>query len=382
MDHHQQTRSAQRSRASLIVLIVLAFLLMTAAIVLVFSLPDNSALQLPTETSSLVAADTGFTCDDSEAQRMYPFGSDVVKLDTNRIACLDITGKEKFAADTEMSAPAAVWNDEFFLAADRGGYSFILLDADGVRCQGTAAGRISSASISPDGHFALIIDESGGSGIISLYEPENGKRLFDCYNPESGYPLSVAFPADGSFFDVSLVNTSGSVMQPVVKRYGMDGAQKGQRLPDLSELLPMIVYDQQGTLVLYGSSTLAALTYEKDELVWQARYHQIFGIRPCKDGLLVLATEKTDGQCSLICLKADGSQRFNLPAGDLPGALEVRGNLAATFCGTRLIAVDAGQGKVILDTDIASEIIRIGFAGPRSLTIISRGGVRRLNIPE
>jgi hypothetical protein len=379
---HQQTRSAQRSRASLIVLIVLAFLLMAAAVVLVFSMPDNTALQLPIQTSTpMITADSGFACKESEAQRLYPFGADIIKIDNNRIVCLDILGVERFGINVEFTAPMVSQNEKFFLVSDRGAYAFVLVDSDGEVYRGTAEGRISGASLRSDGYLALIHDTSGGTGLVSLYAPNSGKKLFDCYNPESGYPLSVSFPPDGDFFDIALVNTSGASTRPAIKRYNLDGQQLGQRLPDSTELLPLVSYDQEGRPVLCGASDLVALRYDQDKIVWQARFNQILSVRYHHLGLLALAREKQDGPCSLLCLKSDGKQRFSLPIGDMPTNFDCLGDLAVMGCGTHLLVADIIKGKMILETDIASEIIRVGFAGPGSVTVICRDRVRRLNIP-
>jgi hypothetical protein len=383
MDPHIQTRPAQRSRASLIVLITLAFLLMIAAGILVFTLPDDTSVTLPTQTSgSLIDASAGFAASESEAQQLYPFGSQIIKLGADQITCLDIHGAVRYSVDVEFSSPMAVWNNELFLAADRGGHSFVLLNASGEIGRGQTEGQISSAGISASGYLAVIQDQTGGTGLVSIYKTDGWQKLFDCYNPESGYVLSVAFPPSGDSFDLALVNTAGSAIKSVIKRYGWDGSQLGQRIPDVQELLPLIVYDPGQHPVLCGTTSLVSLAYDKNEINWQMRFSQIYTVRSYSEGLLLLAREKIDGPCRLYSITTSGTIRFSLPAGETNTSLETSGNLAAVGCGTRIIAADCHKGKIILDSDLATEIVRIGFSGPRSLTIVSRQGVRRLNIPE
>jgi hypothetical protein len=162
----------------------------------------------------------------------------------------------------------------------------------------------------------------------------------------------------------------------------MDGRQIGQRLPDTTGLLPLITYDPGNLPVLCGSSRLIALTYEKDELAWQVQFHQIFNVGTHPEGLLVLATEKQDGRCNLYSIDSEGKQRFSLPLGDAPANMDIEGDLAVIGCGTHVVVADVSQGKIILETDIAAEIIRVGFAEPHSVTVICQSGVRRLNIPD
>ncbi|HBP37861.1 MAG TPA: hypothetical protein DD640_03815 [Clostridiales bacterium] len=382
MDHHQPTRTAQRSRASLIVLIVLAFLLLAAAAVLVASLPDDAAGQLATaETTDDGLDKTGFACSASEAQLLYPFGAGVMKLSGTQVSFLDITGHEQFAADASFTNPFAVQTETLFLAADRDGYSYILFDTAGERRRGTLKERIAGASVSADGYLAIIQDQSSGTGIVTLIAPDTCEELFDCYFPESGYVLSVSFPPEGDCFDVALVNTSASAARPIIKRFSMTGEPIGQRMPDLDGLYPLITYDAAGNPVICCATGLAALTYGDDDLVWQRQFQQILAVRQSSGGLFVLAAESIDGPSSLYCLKSDGQDLFSLPAGEALADLDLNGSCVAVSGGTRVIAADSQTGEILLERDVSAEIIRIGFAGRKLLTVVTRSGVHALTIP-
>lgn len=381
MDHHQPTRSAPRNRASLIVLIVLAFLLMAAAVVLVVSLPDDSAWQDSTETTAVLdVSGTGFACDAAEAQQFYPFGAGVMKMNGTRVAMLDILGVESFGADVEFSSPFCVKNDSFFLAADRNGYAYVMFSADRELFRGSLTGRISGASISPDGYLALVQDQSDSTGVISIFAPSTGEKLFDCYFPESGYALSVSFPPGGGCFDVALLNTSASAARPIVSRYSLKGEQLGQWRPDLSDLYPLIEYDSDENPVLCGASSLAAISDDNGSILWQKNFQQILTARTTQTGLLVLAADRMDGSCSLFQLKAGGNAGSGLPIGDAVTNLAVLDDHAAIGTGTRVVVIDTGKVQSILDQEMKAEVIRVGFASPDTLTVVTRTGVRRLKI--
>ena len=381
MDHHQPTRSAPRNRASLIILIVLAFLLMAAAVVLVVSLPDNSAWQDSTETAdALDVAGTGFACEAAEAQQFYPFGTGVMKLTGTRIAMLDIQGIESYGVDVTYAAPFCVKNDSFFLAADRNGHAFVMLDAGGELFRGTLNGRISGASISPDGYLALVQDQNSSTGVISIYAPVTGDKLFDCYFPESGYALSVSFPPEGGCFDVALINTSASTAKPIVNRYSLKGEQLGQWRPELSDLYPLIEYDPDQNPVLCGAASCAAISSENGSVLWQKNFQQILAARTARTGLLVLAADRMDGSCNLFLIKANGQSSSGMAIGDAITNLAVLENFAAMGSGTRVVVVDAGKDEVIIDQEMKAEVIRVGFADAKTLTIVTRTGVRRLSI--
>lgn len=364
-------------------MIVLAFLLMSAAVVLVVSLPDDVAWQLPTlSTADGNLDETGFACSAAEAQMLYPFGEGIMKLSGSRVAFLNIQGNEQYAVDMDFSAPFAIQNDTLFLAADRDGHSYILLDADGERSRGTLAGRISSASLSPEGYLAIVQDQSSSTGAVTLFAPDSGAKLFDCYFPESGYVLSVAFPPSGGCFDVALVNTAAAAARPIIKRFSLAGQPLGQRLPDLTELYPLIAYDAAGRPVLCGAANLAALTYEQENLIWQRRFQQILAVRSTAAGLLVLAADVLDGPCNLHSLNQEGKDRYALAIGDSMAGLAFAGDRVAIGGGTRISLVDSRSGTIILEHEVTAEIIRIGFSSPQKLTVVTRAGVHQLKLSK
>jgi len=381
MDHHPNKRPPQRSRASLIVLITLAFLLMIATGILVASLPDDAAWQQETPATSAPSPnDSGFAATAVEAQQMYPFSDGIMKVTSARVSFLDIRGHERFAADTDFTAPFNISNGGFFLVADREGHGLILLDSSGERLRSTVEGRISGAAVRSDGYLAIIQDQSESTGVVSIFAPDRPTKLFDVIFAESGYVLSVSFPADSDSFDVTLVNTASSSARPVIKRYSLQGRQLGERRPDLTGIYPLAAYAGPGQLVLCGTASLAALTYANDQLVWQADYQQISAVRSADNGLLVLAGEQ-DGFSSLQLLKPDGQSKFKTRVGVSAANLDLRGNLACLSNGTHVLIVSLADGSIRLDQDVAAEVTRVAFAQDGSLTVVTRSGVIRLNPP-
>ena|GEM_PF-1119032 len=382
MDQHPNKRPPQRSRASLIVLITLAFLLMIATGVLVASLPDDPAWQQETTVTSAPSPNgTGFAATAVEAQQMFPFRDGVMKVTSTRIAFLDIRGHEQFAADADFEAPFNVSNGNYFLVADREGHGLILLDSSGEIYRATVDGRISGAAVRSDGHLAIIQDQSESTGAVSIFAPDRATKLFDVIFAESGYVLSVSFPADSDSFDVTLVNTASSSARPVIKRYSLQGRQLGERRPDLTGIYPLAAYAGPDQLVLCGTATLAAMTYTNDNLAWQANYQQISAVRSASDGLLVIATDEQDGFSSLELLKPDGQSKFKTKVGASVANLDLMGTTACLSNGTHVLIVSLTDGSIQLDQDVAAEVTRVAFAQDGSLTVITRSGVLRLSPP-
>ncbi len=382
-DQSHNQKPAQRSRASLIILIVLAFLLMAGAVFLVVSLPDDQAWHLPTaDTNKINADETGFTCSVSEAQQLFPFSSGVMKLTSTRVALIDVHGTEQFAYDLEFSAPFAVSNEKFMMAADRDGHSLIMLNNQGKLYQITMAGRISGAALRDDGTLAIVsdigyegvvTDQSNSTGVVSIFGT-GGNWMFDCYLPDTGYILSVSFPTDSDSFDIALVNTAASAAKPIIKRYSLQGVETGQRIPDLPEIYPLVVYDPAGHPVLCSAANLAAISYDSSALIWQQSYPRILAVRSTPAGLAVAAA-KADGQCWLDVLAGDGRQQSSQLIGASITNMDSRGDLLTLGSGTRVVTVNLRTGVKVLDRDVGAEIIRVGFAADNALTVITRTGV-------
>lgn len=382
MSYQRSFRPNQsRSRASLIVLIVLAFLLMIAAIVLALSIPDESSWQ---ETSAPAfiqpVLDTGFDCTAVEAQTLFPFGQGVVRLAQNQITYLNIQGTELFSDELEMNAPFSIKAGPYLLAADRDGHSYAVITEQGVVYKGSLGGKIAGAALREDGHLALIEDQTDGHGVVRMFQPETGLKLYDCYFPESGYVLSVRFAYGQEAFDVALLNTNGSILQPVFKRYHMDGRELGQLMPDMDVILPLIDYNTDQAMVAVGMSELVGLAYEQDQSLYNQSFHQIQTLLRTEFALAVIANERFGGNWQLYLINEKGEPGIGLDIGDSvtpPASLDERLVIGS---GTRLLVYDHKEKGWLMDQNLPAEIVRADFSAAGSLTVVTRSGVRRFQI--
>ena len=381
MSQHPANQVVKRSRASLIILIVLAFLLMSAAVVLVYNLPDDDAWRLkedPAESTS--AAEIGFDCEPIEAQRLFPFHNGLYKLTGSRIARLDNQGDELFAVDVDFTAPFSVQSDQLFFAADRDGHSFVMLDQNGERYRGSVEGRISGASINQQGYLAIIQDQTNSTGVVTIFAPGTGEKLFDCFFPESGYVLSVDFSPGGDVFDVSLLNTASSTAAPIIKRYDLSGRALAQRLPDLNELFPLILHDDDEHFVLAGASQIVALTYDTDEIRWQQSFYQIQSVISGDQAIYTVAAAEIDGPYSLYRIDSNGNTDELAYIGEASVQVRRISSLVAVAGGNRVLVIDGRTGILIFEQQMTAEVIRLGFVDERALLVVTRTGVRRLEL--
>ncbi|MCK9251357.1 MAG: DUF5711 family protein [Eubacteriales bacterium] len=378
MQRHNQP-GKQRNRASLIVMIALAFLLMAGTAVLVSQLPEDDAWRLNTTAEPTGTPLAGFPCDAAQAQNLYPFGGNVIRLATERITSLDILGTEQYAVDIDFASPYAIVQGDWLLAADRDGPGYVMLSPEGLSFQGELAGPVRGAAVGPDGVTALIQDQQNGNGIVSVLEAGTGRHLFDCHFPESGYVLSVAF-VDSAFFDVSLVNTDGSAVQPVIKRYAIQGNQTGQLVPDLTALYPFLRHTRQGNPVLAGASQLAALSFSHDGPLWTRTFQRIQALAAYEDSLFVLAAESLNASLGLYRFDASGAEKRLVDVGESATGPVLSGGMAGVASGTRLLILDSQSGELLQEENLPADIVRFAFSGPNSLIVVTNSGVSSLTV--
>lgn len=370
-----------RSKASLVILILLAFLLLAAAVALALSIPEQTVLPDATESVDLAAAaQLGFTCDATEAQRLYPFGQGIVKLTHNRLAYLALDGSEVFACEIDMVSPYAVVGNSRLLAADRGGTSFAIIDETGPLTTGTREGRIVGAVFGPGNLLALVEDRHDSTGVVAIVDSTTGELQYECHFPESGYVLSVQFTPDGQSFDVALVNADGLSTRPVLKRFALDGEAVGQRILDVQGLYPVLNYDEGGQLVISSDSNVTGVDYATGQPRFSIDLPRIESLSDTASGLVVLAGERVSGKLGLYPLSGSGQMGLRTEVGEVATAPAVSGSLLALGSSTRVLVYDAKTQSLRLDANLAAEIVRLAFSDPQTLTVVTSTGVHRLTI--
>ncbi len=371
----------QASRLNLVLLAVFAFLLIAASIVLLLTIPKagtQSGSLLPSDTTS--APLVGFDTSAAEASQLFPFGDSVVKVTPDRAARLDMTGSERFTVALEMNTPFVITEGDRLLIFDKDGHGYVVLSASGEVSRGSTDALLRGAALSPDGHFALITDPPDSTGVVRIFSP-TGQWLFDCLFPDSGFVLSVAFTKDSSAFDVSLLNTDGSDIYPVLKRLTLTGETLGQRILDDATLYPLIMHDHEQNPVLCGRTGLVAVTYKASEPVFRLTLPAIHTVAGSGSGLVVVDSESVGATLRLSVLK-DGIRGQTLDIGEEMTQLAVRDQLAVIASGSRLVFVDLEKTAALGEIGMGSEIVRIGFAGGQTMIVITRAGARLVTIPK
>ncbi len=377
----QPNTAKAHSKASLILTIVLAFMLIAGAILLVSRLPDDDAWQWPEKEGTQAQGMTpGFALEVSEAQQLYPLADGLIQVTHERIACLDMLGSERWGQAVSFQAPFVVTNRAWLLVADRENGHYVMATPEGVAYTGSLEHPIAGSAIGPDGMVALIQEREASTGVVTLLEAQTGRLLFDCYFPESGYVLSVAFSDPEPVFDVVLANTDMTGVQMLVKRFDYGGQLIGQLMPQDQALLPLLVPGSDGQIYLIGSDRILACRYDRTEPDWTVALGHVAAAHADPDGLLVLAADKPHAPISLLHISRQGTVKTISPVGEHVQGISRSTAYLAIGSGAEVQVIDLKKERVHQAYAVSSDVVRLLFAGPDDLTVVTQNGVQRIHL--
>ena len=380
-DSRRKKRSAKR-RSLLPLLVFLILVLMAASFVLVYLVRNHLGAAVGVDTTTRLSAQSGFACEYSEAQKLYPFSDGILKVTATRVSYLSMTGTEVYGVDIKMDKPFCVIRGDYALVADSGGYFCMLLNDKGEVYQKQMSGAISFGAISPGGLAGLIMEQQDTKGAVYLLDLQ-GDFLAQWNSVESGYPVSISFSPDQTIVDIALIDTDGSSMQPRLKKIGLPTGDQDKKpkdlalyTPDVTSILSNICYIGNEKTVLAGISDL--LCFSGDKIYTLSTYGQIFSVFSVSDGIAVIYS---DGLGQEVRMEYLGS-------GFVRGNSVVLGNTlidAATKDGKVIIAVDDRillVNAATLETEksvtVDQAILKIGFMDNGTIVVVTADSVREL----
>lgn len=366
-------KQQNRHKTGLIFLVLLAVVLMVASVVLVLRFPEEDLWNSQAESNINNPASSGFQCDAVEAQKLYPLGNGLVKISDERVSYLDLQGNEIFGTAVEMEAPFCTISSDRALVGDTNGFQYLVLNTERLLYQGTAKAAIDFGSINKEGYVALVMDEAGFKGVASIFDPD-GTALFSWQSAESGYILSAQVEPDSFIVDVALVNTDGSDIKPMLKRFGIKGDAQGQFIPQVSTLLPTLLYDIDGDPVGCGVADL--VSYEGTNEKYHIEFSKIYAAASTDYGILVIARKMIGDVPALFLVRNDGSVSDGITLSEDVTPIAVKGSLAAVGSGNSIVCINIEKMKEKSRTPVSASSIRVGFAdSSNQIIVVARDGV-------
>lgn len=365
-----------KGRITLVILALLSVMVIAASVALAFLLAGR---QTPAQTSQPAPdlVQDGFQiADPAESSRLYPFGDGVLKVEDNRISYLEIDGSERWGADVALLEPACYSSGEVFLVVDQGGSAYHMLSTQGVEMFGNAPGSIVGAAIGTDGFFALLLEQPENKGVVRVFSTTTGRAYeWDFISRESGFVLSVAFSPDGSWIDITAVNTDQHVPQSIMKRLETGtGVQHAQFTPDESGIFGAVVYDEDRNAVLISQNRMVGFLPDAT-IAYSVPFTKILYAHTSDHGVFIVGSDHSSDDASAYLLQSEGviAGSYLLPA--KPDRITVHGAYALVASGSRIDVVGLSPFRHIQTIDTGSDVLQMKFLSEKAIRVVTKEGV-------
>ena len=378
----ENTVSQAAIRKGLTVAVTIFATILIVSIALIFVVSKKIDSMAGADAQIKLSAQGGFSCEYSEAQKLYPYGDGVIKVTSERIAYLTLSGSEVFSTTISYQNPQCVTYDKYVAVFDRDGYSFTVLNQDGVLFSKPMENPVKAVQMSDSGFIAVISGSSEAYGEVALFDNEgNQLAVWTSYN--SGFPVCCAFNSDSTLLAVSTINTSGAVIVPFVRVFSITKNDKGYDVVDNA------VYTTDDNVIFasvcYVGKKLCCFTsnalYEvqNDNLSKMNYDFSAIGfVKNVCNNLFVTYSDGISQLNKLAIINSSDSIIYNSNIGSNIVCVAQNGGYYAISVDRRVFIFNT-SGIITDDYSVDEDIIRMNFLSGNKLCVVSTGGVHTLN---
>lgn len=369
-------------RKALTIAVMIFSLLLIISIALIFVVSKKIESLAGADAQIKLSAQGGFSCEYSEAQKLYPYGDGCIKVTSERIAYLNLTGNEIFSQIVSYQNPQCVIFGDTVAVFDRDGYGFTVLDKDGVWYTKPMSTPIKSVQMSDDGFMAVITGGEDSYGDVTLYD-RTGNQLAVWTSYNSGFPICCAFNSDSSLLAVSTINTSGAVIVPYIRVFSIYRNDKGY------EVFDNAVYTTDDNVIFaslcYVGEKLCCFTsnslYEvKNNNLARMDYDfsAISYVKNINGNLFVTYSDGISQLSKLAVIDSRDAILYNSNIGtNIICVAQNKTNYAISV--DRRVFIFTSTGVIINDYSVDEDIIRMNFISGNKLCVVSTSGVHTIN---
>lgn len=340
-----------------------------------------------TIVSGLKTEQTGFSIEVGEADRLTPLGADLlIKTAADQINLLNVYGEIEFAHRVTLNDPHIIVHNDRALLYDLQGHYYCMLSPEGIIFEGQTENTIEGAVWSENGHIALTLSPLRTRGSILVID-EMGHKVFEWISREtgvSGYIISASFGPGDRFIDVSMMNTDGAGIRPILRRFSLESAEIGKETlllqPDLPSALPLIAHPVEGHIWMSDGKKIYDYNEEEGVIRVIYEFHMIRSMQAYNGGVAVTAAHAEGGGMKLFVLKGSSKDiDSGIDLSEEPMTPVVNRGYLALGDGDRLLLIrngDLSHAKEILLTE---PVLRLGVGRNGDLLGVSSSFVVRLS---
>lgn len=374
--------SQKTIRKGLTIAITIFTFLLIVSIALIFVVSKKIESLSGADAQIKLSAQIGFNCEYSEAQKLYPYGEGVIKVTSERIAYLNLSGNEIFSQTISYKNPQCVIFNDYVAVFDRDGYSFTVLDKNGFWYTKPTKNPVKSVQMSDAGFIAVISGTSESFGEVTLYD-RTGAQLAEWASYNSGFPVCCAFNNSSTLFAVSTINTSGAVIVPYIRVFSIQKTDKGYDVDDNA------VYTTNDNVIFASLCYLGdklccfssnALYEVKDNSLSQINFNfsAISYVKKVGNHLFITYSDGISQLSKLAVITSDDKVIYNSNIGtNIIAVAQGSGYYAISV--DRRVFIYNTSGVIINDLAVDEDIIRMNFLSGNKLCVVSSSGVHTVN---
>ena len=369
-------------RKGLTIAVTIFAVLLIICVALIFVVSKKIESLAGADAQIKLSAQGGFSCEYSEAQKLYPYGDGVIKVTSERIAYLTLSGSEVFSHTVSYQNPQCVVYGDYVAVFDRDGYNFTVLDQNGVWYSKPMADAVKAVTLSDNGFAAVISGNNDSFGEVSLFDRAgNELAVWTSYN--SGFPVCCAFNGDYTKLAVSTVNTNGAVIIPYVRVFSITPNDKGYDVADYA------VYTTEDSVIFaslcYVGNKLCCFTsnslYEvKDENLSKINFDfsAIGYVKNVGGNLFITYSDGINQLNKLAVINSSDTLIYDSNIGSsIVCVCQNKGFYAISV--DRRVFIFNTKGIITNDYSVDEDIIRMNFLSDNKLCVVSTGGVHTVN---
>ena len=362
------------------VICVLAGILVVS-LVLIFVVSQRLNSLTGADKQIKLSGQSGFSCEYSEAQKLYPFSEGVLKVTGERISYLTISGNDIYTSSISYQNPQCVAFGDYAVVFDLDGYAFTLVDKEKVLYGKPTENKIKSVSVSSNGTVAIITDSPTSYGILLLYDV-NGTALSQWSSYNSGYPIACAFNDDSTLLAVSTLNTNGAVVVPYVRVFTLTSGDKGTEVADNA------IYTTEDNVMFSSIFFLGEKIYcFTSNSIYQIQgteisklnfdFSAINFVTKVGDKLYIVYSDGVSQLNKLAIIDGGNAVLYNSDIGSDVNAVCTNGDLYAISIDKRIFIYKGST--LIEDISVDEDVLRMNFISGDKLCVVSSGGVHTVN---
>ncbi len=366
-------------------LLFFSLLLILASAVLVVLVLNHVEASKGSNYPLGINAVSGFDCDYSEAQRIFPYKEGLLKVTGTRVVYMSVSGTEIYSCDIKMEDPLCVIRGEYAFVADQGGFAYACFTAEGMLYSGSVSGKIGYSDVSADGFCALIIEDENTNGSV-LVMNNAGENIAKWRSVESGYPVSVCFSPKSTMISIALVDTDGSQMKPNLKQIQIPDPSSGEKpydyafvTADDSVILPMISYTDDEHILWSGISSVYSLNQGVLSEV-SSSFPNIISVAPAGGKAGIFYSEGIGQQIFIGWVDPSGNVSEPILLGNQLKAQSVYDSHILIAVDDRLLLVDSSTGSIEKERTVDEDILRVMLSSNDRVIVVTSSGVREIRL--